>query len=110
MWTYAYQIVPPQPRERLRPIRDLLRAEHLAARRGHRVWSGKVVCDRVLTHILIVSDNLQHDDAINARIEAELRRLHSDFSITKPVVLARGTSARAEIDLAALPVPDLAEA
>ena len=110
MWAYAYQIVPPQTRGILRPIRDLLQAEHLAAKRGHRVWSGKVVCDRELTHILIVSDDLQHDDAINARIEVELRRLHTDFSITKPMVLPGGTKSGTEIGLAALPAPSRAEA
>lgn len=40
LWAYAYQIVPPQPSNRLGTIRALLRDEAAAARGGARTWSG----------------------------------------------------------------------
>lgn len=87
LWAYAYQIVPPQPSGRLGTIRALLKGETVAARDGGRSWSGRLVFERHATHILIVSDDPERDHAINLRLESELLRLETPFSVTKPLAM-----------------------
>jgi hypothetical protein len=79
LWAYAYQIVPPQPSNRLGAIRALLRDETAAARGGARTWSGNLV---------IGSDGPGRNDSINRRLEAELERLGAAFSVTEPLEVA----------------------
>ena len=88
LWAYAYQIVPPQPSNRLGAIRALLRDETVAARGGARTWSGKLVLERRTTHILIVSDGPGRNHSINRLLEAELERLGAAFSVTEPLDVA----------------------
>jgi hypothetical protein len=88
LWAYAYQIVPPQPSNRLGTIRALLRDETAAARGGARTWSGRIVLERRATHILIVSDGPGRNDSINRQLEAELERLGAAFSVTDPLEVA----------------------
>ena len=99
MWTYAYQIVPPQSRLRLRPIMELLVREHLDARRGGRIWAARVLCDRQLTHILIVSDSLDQDEEINQRLELEVKRLMAHFFITMPLAFPSNVAIRSGVGL-----------
>ena len=88
IWAYAYQIVPPQTRSRLRAVTGLLASEHSAARRGSRRWTGRLVVGARMTRILIVSDSLQRCRAVDRRLEAALGQLQVAFSVTEPVALA----------------------
>jgi len=55
IWAYAYQILPPQGAERLRAITTLLDHAHTEAQRDARTWTGRVVVEEQVTHILIDS-------------------------------------------------------
>lgn len=105
MWAYAYQILPPQSRASLRTIRTLMDHEHATARAAMRLWTGRIVCGRGLTQILIVTDNLQLDHGINLRLETELGNLKVEFSISEPVLLPGNAAARARIGLTPHPKP-----
>ena len=98
IWAYAYQILPPQGAERLRPITALLDHAHTEAQRGERRWTGRVVIEEQVTHILIVSDSPDQDHDVNRRLEAKLQELSAGFLITAPIAVADdapGISARA---------------
>ena len=95
IWAYTYQIVPPQPKGRLRGITALLAQEHQVARRGSRRWAGRLLLGSQMTQILIVSDRVERNREINQKLEAELRRLKVEFDVTEPVALP-GHSAAAE--------------
>jgi hypothetical protein len=85
LWTYAYQIEPPQVEERLLSVRTLLEDEHARARYGARTWVARVVTEKRVTHILVVSDSPDRGREINGRLEAELKRLEVGFSTTAPL-------------------------
>jgi hypothetical protein len=87
VWAYAYQIVPPQPAGRLHSIRTLLDHAHTEAQRGERTWTGRVVVEDQITHILIVSDSPEQDHEANRRLEAKLQELNAGFSITVPIAV-----------------------
>ena len=87
IWAYAYQIVPPQTRSRLRAVAGLLESEHSAARRGSRTWNGRLVVGARTTRILIVSDSLERCRAVNRRLDAQLNLLKVAFSVTEPWAL-----------------------
>ena len=87
LWTYAYQIVPPQSSRRLGTIRTLLRDETAAARGGARTWSGRLVLERRATHILIVCDGPGRNHTINRQLEAELERLEAAFFVTEALAV-----------------------
>jgi hypothetical protein len=89
VWAYGYEIVPPQPQERLRTIRALLDREAVDARTRARTWAGRLVAEEHVTHILIVSDGPEQDLEVNHRIEAALRELEAGFSVTSPMALER---------------------
>lgn len=88
VWAYAYQIVPPQPEDRLRAIEALLDREQSEAGNGARTWVGRLVAQEHVTHILVVSDSPEQDLEVNRRMEAELRKLKAGFSITAPMQVA----------------------
>jgi hypothetical protein len=87
IWAYAYQILPPQPAERLRGIKTLLDHAHADAERGARTWSGKVVLEERITHILIVSDSPEQNHEVNLALEAKLRELKAGYSVTVPLAV-----------------------
>jgi hypothetical protein len=87
IWAYAYQIVPPQTRSRLRAVGAILDQEHATAQHGSRTWAGRLIVGAQVTRILIVSDNLELSHEANQRLEAELRLLKVVFSATEPVKL-----------------------
>jgi hypothetical protein len=87
IWAYAYQILPPQGAERLRAINSLLDHAHTEAQRDARTWTGRVVVEEQVTHILIVSDSPEQDHEVNQRLEAKLQELNAGFSITVPVAV-----------------------
>ena len=88
LWAYAYELVPPQPEERLRTIRALLDHEHWDAQLEARTWRGNVVAEQQVTHILVVSDGAEQDRAINRKLAAEFKQLQVGFSITAPMAVA----------------------
>lgn len=95
VWAYAYQIVPPQTKSRLRAVRALLDQEHSAAQQGSRTWAGRLILGAQMTRILIVSDSLERSREVNQRLEAELEQLEVDFSVTEPVALPGDAAAAA---------------
>jgi hypothetical protein len=88
IWAYAYELIPPQPEERFRPVRTMLEREHEEAARGARTWVGSLVAERQLTHILVLSDSPEQDLEINRTLEAKLTELKATFSITAPMRVA----------------------
>lgn len=92
VWAYAYQIVPPQTKSRLRAVRALLEQEHSAAEHGSRTWAGRLILGAKMTRILIVSDSLERSREVNSRLEAELEQLNVDFSVTEPMLLPGSAS------------------
>jgi hypothetical protein len=83
-WAYAYQLNPPQPEPRFAKIKMLLRRAGLAAKRVGRLWTGQVVKDAHITHILVVTNAPDEVRAVDQAIEAELKRLKMGFTITGP--------------------------
>jgi len=81
-WAYAYQLNPPQPEPRFAKIKMLLRRARLAAQREGRLWTGQVVKDAHITHILVVTDAPDERRAVDRAIDAELKRLKMGFAIT----------------------------
>jgi len=82
VWAYAYEMVPPQPHDRLLAIKALLDLTHREAKLEARAWKGRLVVEEQITHILVVSDNPAQDTDLNRRLEADLRDLEVGFSIT----------------------------
>ncbi len=88
LWAYAYEIVPPQAEDQLNAIRVLLETEHSDARRAARTWTGKLVSEQRVTHLLVVSDSADQSREVNRRLEGRLTQLRAGFSVTAPMVLA----------------------
>jgi hypothetical protein len=87
-WAYAYQIVPPQPEDRLRAVKALLDHERAQARREERTWEGRLILEQQVTHILVVTDNPDQEMDVNRRLEAELRGAQAAFALTVPMAVA----------------------
>ena len=87
-WMYAYELNPPQPEPRFRKIRSLLRRAQLAARRGGRLWTGRIVVETSITHILVVTDDPGQVHEVDRAIERELQHLNMDFALRGPARFA----------------------
>src|SRR5712671_1828281 len=87
IWAYAYQIMPPQGAKRLHAIKTLLDHAHTEAQSSERTWTGRVVVEEQVTHILIVSDSPEQNHEVNRRLEAKLQELNAGFSLTVPVAV-----------------------
>jgi hypothetical protein len=87
IWAYAYQILPPQGAKRLHGIKTLLDQAHTEAQGGARKWTGRLVVEEQITHILIVSDSPEQNHEVNRRLEAKLQELNAGFSITVPIAV-----------------------
>jgi hypothetical protein len=85
---YAYELNPPQPEPRFRKIRVLLRRAQAAARRGGRLWTGRIVVESNITHILVVTDDPGQVRHVDRAIEAELQHLNMRFALTGPARFA----------------------
>jgi hypothetical protein len=83
-WAYAYQLNPPQPEPRFAKVKMLLRRARLAAQRDGRLWTGQIVMESHITHILVVTDAPDEVRAVDRAIDAELKRLKMGFAITGP--------------------------
>src|SRR5437762_555863 len=90
-WAYAYQLNPPQPEPRFAKIKMLLRRARLAAQRAGRLWTGQVVKDAHITHILVVTDAPDEAHAVDRAIDAELSRCAMAL-LSKPSVISCMTS------------------
>jgi len=87
LWAYAYLVVPPQSKSRLSALRSIVDHENSAAERGVRTWNGRIVPEKRITHILIVSDSPEQNRGINQKLEAELNRIKAQFFLTNPMAL-----------------------
>src|SRR5881296_2646624 len=63
-WAYAYQLTP--------------------AQRDGRLWTGQIVMEAHITHILVVTDDPDEVRAVDRAIGTELKRLKMGFAITGP--------------------------
>jgi hypothetical protein len=81
---YAYQLNPPQPEPRFTKIKALLRRAKQAARRKGDLWTGRIVVETNITHILVVTDDPHQVHDVDRAIEAELKRLNMKFALTGP--------------------------
>ncbi|MFN2571812.1 MAG: hypothetical protein ABR537_09415 [Gemmatimonadales bacterium] len=86
-WAYVYQLSPPQLADRLLTVQQLLDEENAHAQMSGRTWSGRVVVEEQITHILVVSDSPEQDHAGNRKLEAELKGLQATFSLSAPLEL-----------------------
>jgi hypothetical protein len=86
-WVYAYQLDPPQPEPRFKKINALVRQAQSAAVRRGRIWTGRIVVETLITHLLIVTDHPEQVPAVNRAIEAELKQLDMGFALTGPAPL-----------------------
>jgi hypothetical protein len=87
LWVYAYEFARPPAPHQLTAIRAFLERERTAARRAERTWTGRLVCEQRLTHILVVSDSPDQDREANRRLEGRLSLLQAAFSLTVPLAL-----------------------
>ena len=74
-WAYAYQLNPPQPEPRFAKVKALLRRARQAAQRDGRLWTGQMVMEAHITHILVVTDDPHEVRAVDRAIGTELKRL-----------------------------------
>ena len=89
VWTYSYQVVPPQPETHMRPIRTLLEREHLDAKQAARTWHTRLLHEHHVTHILVVTDNPDQDLDFNRRLEKALSEIQAGFARTVPLPVER---------------------
>ncbi len=89
LWAYAYEVTRAQGQEEdaLHDIGTLLDREHMAAHARARVWSGRLVIGRRTNKILVVSDNPKQNRDVNRRLEALLRTLKMEFSMSVPMAV-----------------------
>jgi hypothetical protein len=87
-WVYAYELNPPQPEPRFKRISMLLRRAQVAARRGGQLWTGRIVLETNITHILVVTDNPGQVNDVDQAIETELRHLNMGFALRGPARFA----------------------
>jgi hypothetical protein len=95
-WVYAYQLDPPQPEPRFKKINALVRQAQSAAIRKGRLWTGRIVVETLITHLLIVTDHPDQVPAVNRAIETELRQLDMGFALTGPAPLPLSRATRAQ--------------
>jgi hypothetical protein len=87
-WVYAYQLDPPQPEPKFKKINSLVRQAQAAAKRGGHLWTGRIVVETLVTHLLIVTDDPQQAPGVNRAIEAQLKQHAMGFALTGPAALA----------------------
>jgi hypothetical protein len=95
-WVYAYQLDPPQPEPRFKKLHGLVRQAQTAAKRDGRLWTGRIVVEALVTHLLIVTDHPGQVPSVNRAIETELRQLDMGFALTGPAALPFSSATRAK--------------
>jgi len=88
LWAYAYEIVPPRASDHMKVIQGFLEEERERAQKTAQTWSGRLVSEQQVTHILVVSDSPDLGGDANRRLEQRLKRLKATFSRTVPMRLA----------------------
>lgn len=74
----------------MKAIRGLLERENGNAKREDRRWTGRLVSEEQITHLLIVSADPDLDFEINQKLESELKALGIEFHVSIPMPLAGG--------------------
>jgi len=85
LWAFGYEILPAHREQELTPLRGLLAREHAHAEREARTWTARLITERQVTHVLIVSDRPELDLEIHQKLAAELKALGVDFLVTAPM-------------------------
>jgi len=85
LWVSGYEMIPPNADHRMAAIRELIDRENDDAERGGRTWTARLVMEKQVTHVLIVSGTPGMDLEINRKLEAELRELGVGFHVTVPM-------------------------
>jgi len=93
-WVYAYQLDPPQPEPKFKKIHSLVRQAQTAAQRGGHLWTGRIVVETLVTHLLIVTDDPQQAPGVNRAIEAQLKQHAMGFALTGPAALPLSSASR----------------
>lgn len=94
LWAYGYQLAPPVARDRLGGMQAILDAGHAEARERAQVWEGRFINGDHITHILVVSGTPAQDLDINRRLEAELMRLETVYSMSVSVEIVHDARRR----------------
>lgn len=89
VWTYAYELKRPLPRAELATISKVLTRAHRDAQLTSSTWSGRLVAEEVITHILVVSDDSGFDKEISQQLETELLRLRAEYVRTLPLAVTK---------------------
>jgi hypothetical protein len=89
VWVYAVEIVPPVPKRRLDTIQARLDHEYAVAPTDARTWAGRLVLERRVTRIPIVSDSPRQAREVNHVLEGELSRLQVTCTLTEPMEITR---------------------
>jgi hypothetical protein len=85
LWAYAYQLLPPRATDRITGILELVHQENAGAVRDARKWTARLIAERQVTHVLVLSDTPDLDGDMNRRLEARLRELDVRFTVTLPM-------------------------
>lgn len=94
LWAYGYEILPSQGADPMKEIGTLLSKEHENAKRGERVWAGRLVREQRITHIMVVSDSPDQTGEINKLIENRLEELNAGYFLSAPLAVVDGDEAQ----------------
>ena len=92
LWAYSYLIVPPGAEDEMKAIHTFLEEEQSEARRSERTWIGKLLSERRITHILIVTDSPEKSGDANHQLEVRLKQLKLGYTRTAPMAVEGGRS------------------
>jgi hypothetical protein len=87
LWAYAYLIIAPRAEYQLDGIRTIVEQENVNVKGGPRIWAGRLVLEKQLTHILVVCDSPEQNLKINLALEAELRSMNAEFFLTEAMTI-----------------------
>ena len=86
-WAYVYQLVSSLDDATLATINEVLVEENSRASRGRTSWTARLVIEEGHARILVVSESHAQDRKVNRRLEAQLRELGTEFSVTVPMAI-----------------------
>lgn len=87
LWAYAYQLLPPPSRDRMTSLLALMHQQNAVALREARKWTGRLVLEDQVTHVLVLSDSPDLDRDANQKLEAMLQELEVRYSVTLPMIV-----------------------
>lgn len=103
LWAYGYRLAPPVARDRLGGMQAILDAGHAEARETAQIWEGRFINGDHITDILVVSGTPAQDRDINRRLEAELVRLETGYSVSVSLEVANDPRSRSGEDRSPVP-------